>query len=208
MNAPANAPVNEPGIARRLTDRATAAGRWARVGVLFTVAPAPDPVDLEALVVDTAAVARADERLFVVAASWLAVHHALVDGAVLTRCIRAQAATGAEVTSAVTGALLSLALTAAPGAAAIEAALAECRPLAATGDPRVLPPLFSILEEYPGLLAVVRREALPLYAEWGFAHNDQTLKPNAIRPLAWVLRHAPELRARAAPPPPLGAALR
>lgn len=203
-----NAHADAPGIARCLTDRATAASRWARVGVLFNAEPAPDPVDLETLVVDTAAVARTDERLFVMAASWLAVHHALVDGARLARSIRDREATDAEVTSAVTGALLSLALTAAPGAAAIEAGLVECQPLARTGGPRVLPPLFSILTEYPDLLAVVRREALPLYAAWGFAHNDQTLKPNAVRPLAWVLRHAPELRARATAPPPLNAALR
>lgn len=185
-----------PDGAVSLTRRATLAGQWARVGVLFDAAPAPRPVDLEGLVVETAAVARADERLFVMAASWLAAYHFLVDGAKLARSIRDHMAggDGAEVASAVTGALLALARTAAPHAAALAAGVAECRPLAPTGDPGPLPPLFTILNDHPGLLALVRREALPLYAAWGFAHNDRTLKPNAIRPLSWVLRHAPELR--------------
>jgi hypothetical protein len=56
------------------------AAAWTRVGACFTVAPSEEPVDLESLVVTTARAAPWDARLFVVAASWLATHHVLVDG--------------------------------------------------------------------------------------------------------------------------------
>ena len=42
----------------------------------------------------------------------------------------------------------------------------------------------------------VRRHALPVFAAWGLWHDDQTLKPAAIRPVAWLLKRVPELRVR------------
>jgi hypothetical protein len=40
----------------------------------------------------------------------------------------------------------------------------------------------------------VRRGGLPAFASWGLWHDDQILKPAAVRPLAWFLQNVPELR--------------
>ncbi len=42
-----------------------------------------------------------------------------------------------------------------------------------------------------------KAETLPLFAQWGFWHNDAVLKRNAVRPIGWILRHCPELWIRA-----------
>lgn len=163
--------------------------RWTRIGALFNTAPAAERVYLESLVLDTAAHARSDERLFVMAESWLAVHHHLLDARRLGRRLD-NSDVNAE-TSAVAGAMLSLARSEVTGPTALDAAIRHCRPL----PTRV--PLFPQLEVHPGLLALVKKEALPLFKAWGFWHNDATLKLNAIRPATWIVKHCPELRARA-----------
>ncbi len=160
---------------------------WARVGALFNTTPAAAPIDLEQLIADTATVAPADERLFVMAASWLALHHNLVDARRLGRRLD----TLDDVSSAVAGAMLTMAAQGTSGPTALTAAASHCRPL-----PRRIP-LFPIMERYQGLLALVRAETLPIFAQWGFWHNDAILKPDAIRPVRWILEHCPELRIRA-----------
>lgn len=62
------------------TELTAIASQWARMGAYFGAAPMRRPVDLEGLVLATARAAPDDERLFVVAASWLAVHHGFVNG--------------------------------------------------------------------------------------------------------------------------------
>lgn len=104
----------------------TIAASWARLGVLFGVEPSREQVDVELLICLTARVAPEDERLFVCAASWIAEHHALVNGARLS----ALAAQLDPAASAVLGALLSLAGDAAGGAHELEAARVRCHPLA------------------------------------------------------------------------------
>jgi hypothetical protein len=52
-----------------------------------------------------------------------------------------------------------------------------------------------------------RHNALPLFAAWGLWHDDQTLKPAAVRPVAWLLAKVPELRVRALLGPSLEADL-
>jgi len=163
------------------------AASWTRVGVLFAARPARTIVDLEALIIRTARVARHDERLFVCAASGLAQHHGFVNG----RRLSALAGNVERDTSAVLGALLSLARDGDVRAPELEPALPRCRPLA---RPR---PLFAVMETMDTLRARVRRHALPLFAAWGFWHDDAMLKPSAIRPVRWLIDHVPELRARA-----------
>jgi hypothetical protein len=160
---------------------------WTRLGALFNTAPATTRVDLEQLIVDTAGVARSDERLFVMAASWLAEHHPLIDARRLGRRLDRVD----PDTSATAGALLAMATRETTGATALEAALTYCRPLAV---PELL---FPVMARHPGLLTLVKAETLPLFAVWGFWHNDAVLKRNAIRPIGWVLQHCPELRIRA-----------
>jgi hypothetical protein len=178
---------------------------WARLGVWLSVTAAEASVDVEALVVRTAAVARADERIFVGAATWLATYHGWLNGRRLA-ALSARLRRADPVASAVAGALLSLAFTGARRLAAgrateLEAAIGECRPLA---RPR---PLFTVMDRFPALRPQLRARASPLYRRWGFWHDDESLKPTVLRPAGWLLRHVPELRIRALLGPSLEADL-
>lgn len=175
-------------------DLRAVAADWTRIGGYFGITPATSPVDLERLLVTTARVAPDDERLFVVAASWLAAHHAFVNGRRLAGLASAVAPRAPEAdteVSAVLGALLSWASELAGGAEALDVAAARCQPL------REARPLFRVVALLPSLAAAAEREACPAFARWGLWHNDQTPKPEAVRPVAWLLAHAPELRIRA-----------
>jgi hypothetical protein len=169
-----------------LTELDAVASYWARLGVLFGVKPAHEQVDVELLICDTARVAPYDERLFVCAVSWVAQYHGFVNG----RRLSAVAASLGSDASAVLGALLSVAGEAAGGAPELEAARVRCRPLA---KPQ---PLFAAMRSMRVLSERVRRNALPIFAAWGLWHDDQTLKPAAIRPVTWLLERVPELRVR------------
>ncbi|HTA75363.1 MAG TPA: helix-turn-helix domain-containing protein [Gemmatimonadaceae bacterium] len=177
------------------------AADWARIGLWLSVEAASEPVDVEALIVRTARMAREDERLFVGAASWLAVHHGWVNSrrliALMTDLARID-----RVGSAVAGALLTLASRGASGletgrASELDGAIEACRPLA---RPR---PLFTVMERFPVLRSDLRTAATPMYRRWGLWHDDESLKLTAIRPAAWLLRHVPELRVRAVVGPSL-----
>lgn len=163
------------------------AADWARLGVLFGVEPSDALVDIELLISDTARVAPFDERLFVCAASWIAEYHGFVNGRRLSALATQLDSDG----SAVLGALLSLASEAAGAAPELEAARARCRPLAKAK------PLFAVISSSEMLTRRVRHSALPIFTAWGLLHDDQALKPTAIRPEAWVLTRVPELRVRA-----------
>jgi hypothetical protein len=159
---------------------------WTRVGALFSVVPASAPVDLEDLICATAEEARSDQRLFVVPASWLAVHHHLVDARRLGRRIDRLAP---EV-SATMGALLSLASAAAGAKNPLVSATAHCRAL---NTPE---PLFPVMARTPGLLRLLKEDSLPLFTRWGFWHDDATLQLSAVRPVHWIVENCPELRYR------------
>jgi hypothetical protein len=167
---------------------ALALGRaWTRLGAAFTVEAQRTPVDLEQLVAKTAAVAPADERLFIMAATWLAGRHTLVDARRLTAALRPL--TGKA--SAVAGAMLTVASQSTTGQTALDAGLALCHKL------RRPEPLFDVLRVHPKLLAIVKVETLSAYRRWGLWANDATLAWGALRPIRWTLRHCPELRFRA-----------
>ena len=181
------------------------AAEWARLGVWLSVARADGSVDVEALVIRTARVARADERLFVGAATWLATYHGWVNGRRLA-ALMAKLRRSDPVASAVAGALLSLATAGARRLASgrateLKGAIGECRPL---GRPR---PFFTVMERFPAIRPQLRAGASPLYRRWGLWHDDESLKPTALRPSSWLLRRVPELRVRALVGPSLEADL-
>lgn len=161
---------------------------WARIGGGFTVTPAERPVDLEELIVRTCALAPGDARLFWVAASWLAVHHHLLN----TRRIgRYLARRDDHLTSAVLGALCTVVLELAPAASQLRTVAKRCRPL---DEER---PLFTAMAANPVLVHVAREGSLPAFARWGFWQHELTVKTDAIRPIGWILAHCPEFRQRA-----------
>lgn len=159
---------------------------WKRVGAGFSVAPAAYAVDIEVLVRRTVRQAPADHRLFFVAASWIGVHHTLVDMRRLGRILEMLEGFG----SAVAGAMLAVANEIA-GSDRLLAAQRYCRPL---HEPRVL---FERIAGNPVLATYAREQSLPIFANWGLWHDEVTLKTAAIRPIQWILKHCPELRVRA-----------
>jgi hypothetical protein len=159
---------------------------WKRVGAGFSVASAAHAVDIEALVGCTAGQAPGDHRLFFVAASWIGVHHTLVDMRRLGRIVEKLDVLG----SAVAGAMLAVANEIA-GSERLVAAQRYCRPL---DEPRVL---FESIAVNPVLASYAREQSLPLFSRWGLWHDEVSLKTAAIRPIRWILKHCPELRVRA-----------
>jgi len=75
--------------------------------------------------------------------------------------------------------------------ARLTAAARHCSPLA---EPRVF---FEAVAASPVLSAFARESALPVFARWGLWHDELSLKPDAVRPVGWILEHCPELRVRA-----------
>ncbi len=183
--------------------RITAA--WARVGAYLSAPPAAGPVDLESLLVATARVAPGDERLFAVAASWLAAHHGFVNGrrlAVLAAGLARPGEAASAEASAALGALLTWAGELSGGhAESLRAAVARCRPV------RPARPFFRVVRALPSVAALVRRDAHPRFAAWGLWHDGDAGKPEAVRPVGWIVAHTPELRIRALVGPTLEADL-
>jgi hypothetical protein len=159
---------------------------WARVGGGFSVAPAEHPIVIEDLLVRSAKQAPADYRLFFVAATWLGVHHHLVDMRRLGRELDALS----ELDSAVAGAMISVAnqMANSPRLAAAER---HCDPLS---EPR---PLFDRVAQNPLLREFARQDALPVFSRWGLWQDEVSLKGDAVKPVGWILERCPELRVRA-----------
>lgn len=168
------------------TERRQISAEWRRVGGGFSVTPATHPVDIEELLGCTARQAPGDHRLFFIAASWLGIHHQLVDLRRLGRVLESLD----EMGSAVAGAMLSVANEVADSDRLV-AAERHCRPLP---EPRVL---FEITTAHPVLSTFAREQSLPLFSRWGLWHDEISLKIAAIRPIRWILEHCPELRVRA-----------
>jgi hypothetical protein len=143
-------------------------------------------VDVEALIGRTAEQAPSDPRLFFVAASWIGVHHTLVDMRRLGRVLENLD----ELGSAVAGAMLAVA-NEVVGSDRLLAAQRHCRALS---EPRVL---FEGIAANPVLAGFAREQTLPIFSRWGLWHDEISLKTAAIRPIRWILEHCPELRIRA-----------
>lgn len=167
-------------------DRLLISAEWARVGGGFSVAPAEHLVIVEDLLVRSARQAPADYRLFFVSATWLGVHHHLVDMRRFGREL--DALEGFD--SAVAGAMISVANGTAKSPR-LEAAERHCAPL---DEPR---PLFERVAQNPLLREFARQDALPVFLRWGLWQDEVSLKIDAVKPVGWILGRCPELRIRA-----------
>ena len=161
--------------------------RWTRVGAMFATRASTQRLDIEDLLMQTAVSAPSDYRLFMVAASWLAVHHNLINARRFGRKLEELD----DVPSAVAGAMLAIALEATPTSTQFRSAMRHCRPL---NTPR---PLFDTMAQHVVLLNKVKEDALPLFLKWGLWQDEVSLKMNAIRPVSWIVANCPELRIRA-----------
>ncbi len=162
---------------------------WRRLGINFTGPSSVEVVDVESLILATAAIVSSDERLTVCVAAWLARYHSLIDGRRLSELTRA----ALPRTRAYLGTLLTLAIDApeaAERAPQFETALSHCRPL------RRPQAFYDSAENSPVQRVWMREHAQPLYRRWHLWHDDATLQYKSIHILERILT-VPELRARA-----------
>ena len=160
--------------------------QWTRIGVGFDLDPAQETVSVESLFIQTCSVASDIPRLFWAAASWLSVHHQLVNGRLLVKELENL---GIHE-SPVAGAILNVALELNPTASTLDQAMVHCIP---SPDKRVL---FSQYANNRILTEYARRESIELFNRWGFWHNQISDKRDAIRPIAWIIKYCPDLRIR------------
>lgn len=161
--------------------------QWARLGVLFNVAPARRTPDVEALLVVTARVLPGDARLLATVVTWLALYERLVARHRLARMARELEESDA---SAALGLLLDLARER-TGTDHLNVAIGACRPCR---RPR---PLFLVDRTSAALARNVHREATRTARRWGLWTPAPDLKEDAIRPADWLMSHNADLRFRA-----------
>ena len=159
---------------------------WEQLGIGFESDASQAVVLPERLLSISYPLMPRNPRLFWAVASWLAVHHQMVNGRLLVKELKALNIQD----SAIAGVLLSVALELNPMASTLAQAVKHCVP---TKDQDVL---FDQNRQIPALAAIVRDESLALFIDWGFWHNQISDKRDAIRPVSWLIRTCPELRIR------------
>lgn len=159
---------------------------WARLGVLFNVPASEQSPDLELLLLDSARKCGANTRIFPLVVSWLSLYGSFVARHRLRRLIvqnlevEFQCVLGLIIESAIAnGAPESLRIV-----------TRECRP---AKDPK---PLSKSFQDNKGLRDLARRTASEESQKWGVWTSRVVLKPDAIRPVSWLLQNNPDYAAR------------
>jgi hypothetical protein len=163
--------------------------QWKRLGINFTGASSAHPVDVEPLIIATAACASADERLTTCTAAWLARYHDLIDGRRLSELTRVASAR----TRAFLGAMLSLAIDAPDGAGScpqFDTAISHCRPM------QRAQPFYDAAYGRQAHEQWMQQHTLPLFRHWRLWHDDANLQFRSLHTIDRLLK-VPELRARA-----------
>jgi hypothetical protein len=162
------------------------ASAWARLGVMLNVQPSRRTPDIERLLLDTARLAPANFRLFILAAAWLHHFSAYVADHRLARLLQDELDAEARPT-------LGLLLEWACGKN-LRFALDAC----ANSIPKTGRPLSDAEDLMPVLRRQAEQNASPLSRKWGRWIPDDAMpvKHNAIRPVAWVAHHNPTLAVR------------
>lgn len=158
---------------------------WTRLGMLFNCAPAQHTPDLERLLLETARRAPGNARLLPLSVTWLSAYGACVARHRLRRLVESelepehQPALGLILSAAVDhGASRDLLL-----------AAEVCRPASPER------PLFDVHAEEP-LRSLARSTASPAALAWGLWIPEIAVKPEALRPIDWILRENPSCRDR------------
>ena len=158
--------------------------RWTRAGAFFNAPSANESPDLEQLVLDSARAAGEDPRLFIMALSWLAQNGQLIRPDRLAKLVAAELELEYLPNM---GLLLDLARQY-PGCEGFDQAIALCSP---APEPQ---PLFDVERMNPTLQGIAERNASEVSRRWNRLVRPFDLKPNAIRPLSWILAMNPTYR--------------
>lgn len=159
---------------------------WARVGVLFGCEPSQRTPDIERLLIDTARKCPDNARLLPLAVTWLVEYGQFVARHRLRRLVQTelepkpQAILGLLIEEAVRhGATRELLIV-----------TVECDPL----SPAV--PLSRVQRDQASLANVSERRASELSQKWGVWTPPVEIKPDAVRPVTWLLDQNTEYRER------------
>lgn len=165
------------------------ASDWTRLGVMLNVGATKHAVDLERLLLNTARVASANSRVFVLAVTWLISYGDYVAKHRLARLISSELEVEHRATL---GLLLELAKCySESNASRFNSAIDACR---SSTDAK---PLFDVERRNAHLARLAEQRASALSRKWGRWMSEFQAKEDALRPLEWVAEHNPELSIRA-----------
>lgn len=165
------------------------ASRWVRLGILLNVRAAEETPDIERLLLDTARVAAANSRLFVLAASWLAVYG---DYVIKHRLARLAGDELEREHRPTLGFLLEWAKENGEGnGSRFNQAIAACETATDPG------PLTDVERRNAAFARLAEQRASALSRKWGRWLAEFELKDDALRPAEWIAEHNPTLRERA-----------
>src|SRR5438874_635172 len=165
------------------------AARWSRLGAMLNVQAAARTPDIERLLLDTARVASANFRLFILAASWLAQYGDYVAKHRLARLIGDELE--AEHRPAL-GLMLEWAKDHGDSnSSRFNLAIDAC------GSARDQRPLLDVERRNSLLARLAEKRASVLSRKWGRWIADFEVKKDALRPASWIAEHNPALVERA-----------
>jgi hypothetical protein len=165
------------------------ASRWVRLGVMLNVQAARRTPDIERLLLDTARVAHANARLFILAAGWLALYGDYVAKHRLARLVRDELEPEHRPTL---GLLLDWAREhGEANGSRFNLAIEAC------GSAIDARPLFDVERRNAVFARLAERRASKLSRKWGRWMADFELKAEALRPAEWVAERNASLNERA-----------
>jgi hypothetical protein len=157
--------------------------QWKKTGIAFNVPEAQQPVDLEKVLLETAAAGRQEARLLWGMLTWVIQAGDLINISRLSRLT-------ASGNNAVLGAVLALALE--RGAdRKLKTVMQLCRPL----DPPEI--LFAKMSEMECTRNQERENGLPEFKAWGLYSSTVRIMDDAIAPRPRILRSNRNLACRA-----------
>lgn len=159
---------------------------WARLGVLFNCRASRRTPDLERLLLDTARACPDNARLLPLVVTWLSQYGQFVARHRLKRLVQAEL----EPEHSATLGLIVEECIAAGGTRELLTVSEACEPRRPAG------PLSRAQRTEASLAEIAKRHASDASARWGAWAPPVEPKPNAIRPVSWLLEHNPELRER------------
>ena len=159
---------------------------WARLGVLFNCRASRRTPDLERLLLDTARACPDNARLLPLVVTWLSQYGQFIARHRLKRLVQTELE---PEHSATLGLIVEEAITAG-GTRELLIVSEVCEPRGPAG------PLSRAQRAEASLVEVAKRHASEASARWGAWAPPVEPKPDAIRPVSWLLEHNPELRER------------
>jgi len=168
------------------TPASTLHANWSQLGLLINTPPSNKDLDLERLLLATARGLPHHARLFPLVITWLTHYGNFIARHRLKRLIL----TELEPESQPVLALLLESAIQHGSSRELRIAVEACSPV---NEPY---PLFIVQQNNKSLARIARQNASALSRKWGVWAPETKLKPDALRPVSWLLKHNPSYRSR------------